>query len=135
MSDFAKLFESMLEQGAQMAKDFDPKSMPFSMDKMADMFPSMTPEMMETMFGKTLNKDGLDAKTRLLTLLSAQVAAQSEGKEPQIKASVRNALDAEVHEQEITEVIVQAAVYAGVPSMTKAMEIAKAVFEDRKADT
>jgi len=135
MSDFAKLFETMMQQGTKMAKDFDPMASPFSLDKMAEMFPSLSPEVMEAMFGKTLNQDGLDAKTRLLTLLAAQVASQAEGKEPQIKLTIRNALDVGAHEQEVTEVILQSAVYGGAPTLTKSIAIAQGVFEDRKADT
>ena len=35
------------------------------------MFPTMPKDMMEMWFGKTFNRDGLDAKTRLLVTLAA----------------------------------------------------------------
>lgn len=135
MSDFAKLFENMVAQGTKMAKDFDPKSSAFSLDKLTDLFPKMGAETMEQVFGKTFNPEGLDARTRLLALLAAQVVSGADGKEPQIKLTVQNALEAGAKQQEVTEVILQSAVYGGVPSMTKAITVAQSVFEDRKADT
>ena len=129
MNDFSKLFETMLEQGKRMADEFDPTKGAFSFDKLVDMMPAMPPEMMEAAFGKSFNKDGLDAKTRLMTLLAAMVASGATLKEPQIRMTIRNLRETETTRQEIIEVIMQSAVYGGAPSMTKAMQIAQSVFE------
>jgi len=83
-------------------------------------------------FGKGINPEGLDAKTRLLlTLMGLTImGAQAES---QIRLTVRHVAKAGATKQEIAETIAQAAVFGGVPAMTKAMEIATEVL-DKDAD-
>ncbi|MBT0956317.1 carboxymuconolactone decarboxylase family protein [Alphaproteobacteria bacterium KMM 3653] len=123
--DFQKLMAQMMAQGAEMAKaaGVDPKAMP-DFGSMADWMPTMPPEMMEMFMGKTMNPEGLDAKTRLLCTLSGFVA-QGAVAEDQIRVTVRHALAAGATPQEVIEVIAQMAALAGVPAMTKAMELAR----------
>jgi 4-carboxymuconolactone decarboxylase len=49
--------------------------------------------------------------------------------EQQIKLTVRHAVEAGATKQEIAETIAQAAIFGGVPAMTKAMELATAVLD------
>jgi 4-carboxymuconolactone decarboxylase len=91
----------------------------------------MSKDVMETFFGKGLNPEGLDAKTRLLlTLMGLTVmGAQAEA---QIRLTVRHAVEAGATKQEIAETIAQAGLFGGVPAMTKAMDLATdALKEDR----
>jgi 4-carboxymuconolactone decarboxylase len=63
-----------------------------------------------------------------LTVLGAQA-------EPQIKATVRHALEAGATKREIAEVIWQMSMFGGLPAMQKALEIAQAVFAEKKDGT
>ena len=96
------------------------------------MSPTMPKDMLESFFGKGLSPDGLDAKTRLLLTLGALTVLGAKA-EPQIKITVRHAVEAGATSQEITETVALMSVFAGVPAMSKAMELARDVLdEDQK---
>jgi 4-carboxymuconolactone decarboxylase len=86
--------------------------------------------MMEMWFGKTFNREGLDAKTRLLVTLAALTVLGAQA-EPQMRLTVRHALEAGATEREIAEVIWQMSMFGGLPAMQKALELAQAVFDER----
>ncbi|RYH12349.1 carboxymuconolactone decarboxylase family protein [Tropicimonas sp. IMCC6043] len=129
MSDFAKLFQGMIQQSQEMAKAMNPALEKFQFPDFTSVFPTMPKNAMEMAFGNTFNPGGLDAKTRLFVTLAALVAQGSQ-LEPQIKLTVRHALEAGATAQEIAEVIGQMSVFGGVPAMTKAMELAQAVIAE-----
>ncbi|OYW46638.1 MAG: hypothetical protein B7Z31_15770, partial [Rhodobacterales bacterium 12-65-15] len=62
--DFAKLFASMLESSQDMLRAF--QASPDGVSGLDKLFPTMPANLMEMWFGRTFNRDGLDAKTRLL---------------------------------------------------------------------
>jgi 4-carboxymuconolactone decarboxylase len=126
--DFAKIFQTMMEQGQQMAKAF---TSPMAVDPKAfeAMFPAMPKEMLEMFFGKTFNPEGLDARTRFLVTIAAQTVLGPLG-EPQLRPTVRNALAAGATPREIAEVIWQMTMFGGLPATQKALEIAQAVFTE-----
>lgn len=94
------------------------------------MTPTMPSEMLEAFFGKGMNPEGLDAKTRLLLTL-AGLTVMGAHAEPQIRITVRQALEAGATEQEIAETIAQMGLFGGVPAMTKALSLAKAVIAEQ----
>ncbi len=128
--DFAKLFQSMMEQGQTMARAFTPSAFG-TIDPAAfeAMFPAMPKEMLEMFFGKTFNPQGLDARTRFLVTIAAQTVLGPLG-EPQLRPTVRNALAAGATPREIAEVIWQMSMFGGLPATQKALEIAQAVFTE-----
>ncbi len=92
--DFAKLFQSMMEQGQTMARAFTPSAFGTIDPKAFEaMFPAMPKDMLEMFFGKTFNPEGLDARTRFLVTIAAQTVLGPLG-EPQLRPTVRNALAA-----------------------------------------
>ena len=93
------------------------------------MFPTMSRDMMEMWFGKTFNREGLDAKTRLLVTIAALTVLGAQA-EPQLKLAVRHALEAGATQREIAEVIWQMSMFGGLPAMQKALEIAQSVFAE-----
>ncbi len=128
MNDFTKIFQQMLDNGQEMAKAFNPSATGFDAKAFENAVPTMPPEVMEMFFGKTLNRDGLDAKTRLFLTLAALTVLGAQA-DSQIRLTVRHALAAGATPQEIAEVIGQMAMFGGVPAMTKAMELAKEAIE------
>ncbi|MEO0678439.1 MAG: carboxymuconolactone decarboxylase family protein [Pseudomonadota bacterium] len=90
---------------------------------------TMPQDMLEMFFGKTLNPNGLDAKTRLLLTLAALTVLGAQADE-QIKATVRHAREAGATDQEIVETLVQMSIFAGAPAMTRAMGLARDAMAD-----
>ncbi|MBI1217696.1 MAG: carboxymuconolactone decarboxylase family protein [Rhodobacteraceae bacterium] len=125
--DFTKLFKAMVEQGQDMVRAFNPALENMQVKGFDSLFPTMTKDMMEMWFGKTFNKEGLDAKTRLLVTLAALTVLGAQA-EPQIRMTIRHALEAGATKREIAEVISQMSIFGGLPAMTKALEIAQGVF-------
>jgi len=127
--DFAKMFAAMMAQGQDMARAFASAMKGADVKGFEALFPSMPPEMLELWFGKTVNPEGLDARTRLLvtmaalTVLGAQNAAQ-------LRLTLQQALTAGATKREVTEVIWQMSMFGGLPAMQKALEIAQSVFAD-----
>ncbi|MFN6952084.1 MAG: carboxymuconolactone decarboxylase family protein [Albidovulum sp.] len=126
---FQKLFAQMLEQGQEMARAFNPALENFSVAGIDKLLPTLSKDMMEMWFGRTFNREGLDAKTRLLVTVAALTVLGAQA-EPQMRLTIRHALAAGATKREIAEVIYQMSMFAGLPAMTKALEIAQAVFDE-----
>jgi len=121
-------FEAMMKMGQEMAKQMNPALESFTPKGWENMFPTMPKDMMEQFMGKGINPDGLDAKTRLLLTLMGLTIMGAQA-EVQLRLTVRHAVEAGATKQEIAETIAQAAVFGGIPAMTKAMELATDVLD------
>jgi len=78
-------------------------------------------------WGEVWARPGLDRRTRSCITLTALVALnRPEELEMHLRAALRNGLTAE----EIGEVLLQSAVYCGVPAANSAFAIARRVLED-----
>ena len=126
---FTKMIQQMMEQGQEMVRAFNPALENMSVKGFDQLFPTMSKDMMEMWFGKTFNREGLDAKTRLLVTIAALTVLGAQA-EPQLKLTVRHALEAGATEREIAEVIWQMSMFGGLPAMQKALEIAQSVFAE-----
>ena len=127
-------FEMMLQQAQDMAKAFNPTLESFSPKGFEKLWPTLPKDVMEMLFGNTLNADGLDAKTRLLLTL-AGLTMQGAQADTAVRQTVRHALQAGAKKQEIVEAIGQMSVFAGIPAMTRALELAReAMDEDEDKD-
>jgi 4-carboxymuconolactone decarboxylase len=121
-------FEAFMKMGQDMAKELNPALETFVPKGFEDLFPTLSKDMMEQFMGKGANPDSLDVKTKLLLTLHGLTIAGAAA-EPQIKLTVRHAVEAGATKLEIAETIAQAAMFGGVPAMTKAMEIATDVLD------
>ena len=131
---YTKMIEAMMESGQEMLRAFNPALENVQMPGLDKLFPTMSKDMMEMWFGKTFNREGLDARTRLFITLAALTVLGAQA-EPQIKATVRHALAAGATEREIAEVIWQMSMFGGLPAMQKALELAQGVFAEKKEGT
>ena len=123
----------MMAMGQEMAKTLNPALESFTPKGFEALWPTMPKEMMETIMGKGLNSEGLDAKTKLLLTLGALTILGAQA-EAQIRLTVRHALVAGATKQEIAEVIAMMGVFGGIPAMSKAMELAKSVMDAESED-
>ena len=128
---FTKMIQQMMEQGQEMVRAFNPALENMSVKGFDQLFPTMSKDMMEMWFGKTFNREGLDAKTRLLVTIAALTVLGAQA-EAQLKLTIRHALEAGATKREIAEVIWQMSMFGGVPAMQKALETAQAVFDETK---
>ena len=128
MTETPNFFEAMMAQAQEMAKAMNPALATFSSKDMEALWPTMPKDMMEMFFGKGISKDGLDAKTRLLITLAGltMLGAQSD---TQIRMTVRHLLEAGATRDEIAETISMMSVFAGIPSMTRAMDLAREILD------
>ena len=124
-------FELMMEQAQEMAKAFNPAMTSFDPKGFENLWPTMPKDAMELWFGKGLSKDGLDAKTRLLLTLAGLTMQGAQAEMP-VRTTVRHALEAGATREEIAETIAQMSMFAGIPAMTRAMEIARTVMDEQK---
>jgi 4-carboxymuconolactone decarboxylase len=86
----------------------------------------------ETAWGNVWSRPGLDRKTRhLLTI--AMLAAL--GKEHELAMHIRATRNTGVTPDEVKEVCLQVAIYAGVPAANTAITIAKEVYSKEEKST
>ncbi len=130
---WSQMVKSMLEQGQVMARAVNPALETFRVKGFEDLIPTMTKDFMEMAFGRTFNREGLDAKTRLLVTIAALTVLGAQA-EPQLRLTVRHALEAGATKREIAETIYQMSLFGGLPAMQKALEIAQSVFRDAPED-
>jgi 4-carboxymuconolactone decarboxylase len=78
-------------------------------------------------WGEVWSRPGLDRKTRSVITLAALVAL---GHLEELKLHVRGALRNGLTEDEIREVLLQCAIYCGVPAANSAFAAARSVLEE-----
>jgi 4-carboxymuconolactone decarboxylase len=81
----------------------------------------------KTAWGQIWTRPGLDIRTRSM-LTIAMLAAL--GKDGELKLHIRATRNTGVTRDEVKEILMQAAVYAGVPAGNHAMALARAVFAE-----
>ena len=79
----------------------------------------------ETAFGMIWSRPGLALRDRSLATV-AQLAAL--GRADELRAHLRGALNVGLTQDELVEVLIQTAVYAGVPAANEALKVAAEVF-------
>lgn len=85
-----------------------------------------------TAWGDVWSRPGLDRRARSIAVLSSLIAhGHHEELAMHVGAALRNGLTVD----EIGEVILQSAIYSGVPAANAAMRIASEVFAQRGADS
>ncbi|TKW67428.1 MAG: carboxymuconolactone decarboxylase family protein [Paracoccus denitrificans] len=126
---FSRLFQQMLQSGQEMARSFNPALEQVDTRAFEKLVPTMPADVLEMWFGRTFNREGLDAKTRLLLTIGA-ITVQGALAEPQLRLTIRQALEAGATKREIAETIYQMSMFAGLPAMQKALEIAASVYDE-----
>ena len=125
---FAALIRQAQDMSQEWVKAVNPAMANFTPAGFDKSWPTVPAEMLEAMMGKQFNPEGLDAKTRLLLTLQG-LTIQGAVAEPQIRLTVRHAVEAGATPQEVAETIGLAAMFGGVPAMNKAMELAKEAID------
>ncbi|MFT4583717.1 MAG: 4-carboxymuconolactone decarboxylase [Gammaproteobacteria bacterium] len=99
------------------------------LDTLTDIAPDLGRWITDFAYGDVVSRPGLDLRTRELATVAALTALGNA--QPQLKSHIGGALNAGCTPQEVLEVIMQMAVYAGFPASLNGISAAREVFESR----
>ncbi|MBM3115073.1 carboxymuconolactone decarboxylase family protein [Jeongeupia naejangsanensis] len=114
------------ERGLNRLRDIDGDAGEAVIASLADIAPDFARYLIEFPFGDIYSRPGLDLKSREIAVVAALTALGNAT--PQLKVHVRAALNVGCTRDEIVEVIMQMAVYAGFPAALNGLFAARDVF-------
>lgn len=100
-------------------------------NSLEDIAPDFARYLVEFPFGDIYSRPGLDLKSREMATVSA-LAALGHAR-PQLKVHIAAALNVGCTREEIIEIIIQMAVYAGFPAALNGLSAAREVFANLAA--
>jgi len=100
-----------------------------ALGKLTDIAPEMAEWIADFAYGDIISRPQLDLRSRELATVAALTALGNA--QTQLKAHIKGALNAGCAPQEILEVIMQMAVYAGFPASLNGISAAREVYETR----
>jgi len=117
------------QRGWEKLKEVDGEAGERVIESLKDIAPDFARYLIEFPFGDIYCRPGLDLKAREIAVVAALTALGTAT--PQLKVHINAALNVGLTRQEIVEVIIQMAVYAGFPAALNGLFAAKAVFKER----
>ncbi len=96
-------------------------------ESLDDIAPDLVRFVVEFPYGDIYSRTGLDLKSREIATVAALTALGNV--QPQLQSHIEGALNVGCTREEIIEVIIQMAVYAGFPAAINGVTAAKKVFE------
>ena len=112
--------------GQEMLQRVDGKGGEAVVDSLRDIAPDFARYLIEFPFGDIYARPGLDLRSREIATIAALTAVGNA--EPQLKVHIAAGLNVGLTQEEITEAIMQMAVYAGFPAALNGLFAAKEVF-------
>lgn len=112
--------------GQKMLQQVDGKGGDAVVESLKDIAPDFARYLLEFPFGDIYARPGLDLRSREIATVAALTALGNAT--PQLKVHIAAALHVGLTEEEIIEVIMQMAVYAGFPAALNGLFAAKEVF-------
>ncbi|AWX89972.1 carboxymuconolactone decarboxylase family protein [Klebsiella quasipneumoniae] len=112
--------------GQEMLQRVDGSGGEAVVNSLRDIAPDFARYLIEFPFGDIYARPGLDLRSREIATIAALTALGNA--EPQLKVHIAAGLNVGLTQEEITEVIMQMAVYAGFPAALNGLFAAKAVF-------
>ena len=107
-------------------KEVDDQAGENVIESLKDIAPDFARLIIEFPFGDIYSRPGLDLKVRELAVVAALTAMGNAA--PQLKVHIHGARNVGCSRQEIVEVIMQMAVYAGFPAALNGLFAAKEIF-------
>lgn len=117
------------ERGWNKLREIDGAAGERVIDALADIAPDFARYLIEFPFGDIYSRPQLDLKSREIAVVAALTALGHAA--PQLKVHVHGALNVGCTREEVVEVIMQMAVYAGFPAALNGLFAAKEVFAER----
>ncbi|KRE13192.1 4-carboxymuconolactone decarboxylase [Bosea sp. Root483D1] len=120
---------SRLERGKRALAEIDGEAGHRVIAALADIAPDFANYVFEFSFGDIYCRPGLDLRSREIATIAALAAMGNA--QPQLKVHIEAGLNVGLSRQEITEILIQMAVYAGFPAALNGLFAAKEVFAAR----
>jgi 4-carboxymuconolactone decarboxylase len=118
--------ESRFDRGQRALSRIDGSAGEKVIASLADIAPDFARYIIEFPFGDIYSRPGLDLKSREIATIAA-LAAMGNAR-PQLVVHIAGALNVGCSRQEVVEVLMQMAVYAGFPAALNGLSAAKEVF-------
>ncbi|MES2609430.1 MAG: carboxymuconolactone decarboxylase family protein [Pseudomonadota bacterium] len=120
------------QQGLAKLREIDGEAGERVIDSLAGIAPDFARYLIEFPFGDIYSRPGLDLRSREIAVVAALTAMGNAA--PQLKVHLQAALNVGVTREEIVEVIMQMAVYAGFPAALNGLAAAREVFAAREVE-
>ena len=117
------------ERGLEKLNEVDGEAGERVVESLKEIAPDLSTYLIEFPFGDVYNRPGLDLKSREIAAVAALTALGTA--EPQLRFHINGALNVGCSRQEVIEIIIQMAIYAGFPAALNGMFAAKEVFQSR----
>ncbi|MBN2224400.1 MAG: carboxymuconolactone decarboxylase family protein [Deltaproteobacteria bacterium] len=116
------------ERGLKKLAEIDGEAGERVIESLKDVAPDLARYTIEFAFGEVFSRPGLDLRSREIATVAALTALGTAA--PQLKVHINAALNVGCTRQEIIEIIIQMAVYAGFPAALNGAFAAKEVFDE-----
>lgn len=123
------LESSRYSRGWEKLREIDGQAGERVITSLADIAPDFAKYLIEFPFGDIYSRPQLDLKAREISVVAALTALGNAT--PQLKVHIHGALNVGCTREEVVEIIMQMAVYAGFPSALNGLFAAKEVFAER----
>lgn len=117
------------ERGWRKLQELNPAAADRLLESLEDIAPDLARYAVEFGFGDVISRPGLDLKTR--EMITIGVLAAAGNADPQLRAHIDGALNVGCTREEIVEIMMHIALYAGFPAALNGMAAAKEVFSER----
>lgn len=120
---------SRLDRGKRRLAEIDGEAGHAVVEALADIAPDFATYLLEFPFGDIYSRPGLSLREREIATIGALCAMGTAA--PQLKVHVHAGLNVGLTRDEITEILMQMAVYAGFPAALNGLFVAREVFAAR----
>ncbi len=117
------------QRGWEKLKEVDGEAGERVIESLGEIAPDFARYLIEFPFGDIYSRPALDLKSREIAVVAALTTLGTAV--PQLKVHIHGALNVGCNRQEVVEVIMQMAVYAGFPAALNGLFAAKEVFKER----
>jgi 4-carboxymuconolactone decarboxylase len=129
MTNDQKPSDERFERGARALAGIDGRGGQKVVDALADVAPDFARYLVEFPFGDIYSRPGLDLRAREIATIAALTAMGNAA--PQLKVHIQAGLNVGLTREEVVEILMQMAVYAGFPAALNGLFAAKEVFAAR----
>lgn len=120
---------SRYSRGWEKLREIDGQAGERVVASLSDIAPDFAKYLIEFPFGDIYSRPQLDLKSREIGVVAALTALGNAA--PQLKVHIHGALNVGCTREEVVEIIMQMAVYAGFPAALNGLFAAKEVFAER----
>lgn len=116
------------ERGKRILDELHPDAYGAVKEAMADIAPDFADFIRDFAFGEVYGREALALRDRQITTIAALAAMGNAG--PQLKVHIQAGLRVGLSREQVVEILMQIAVYAGFPAALNALALAKEAFAE-----